>query len=112
MRAFVPDGRTAVVMTLNLTDRYYASTRDVAVVDHGAADAAAIEATFGADWSGAPSAAPGEDLLWSPCSEQPLLALIASARTTLLIENEEMSDTWITSALEACGSGVGCASKW
>ena len=101
-KAFVLDGRIAVVMTLNLTDRYYASTRDVAVVDNDAVDAAAIETTFGADWSGAPLVAPtGDDLLWSPGAEQPLLALIASARTTLLVENEEMADAWITSALES-----------
>ena len=43
----------------------------------------------------------GADLLWSPGSEDALLSLIASARSSLLVENEEMDAPAITSALEA-----------
>ncbi|HTX01617.1 MAG TPA: phospholipase D-like domain-containing protein, partial [Acidimicrobiales bacterium] len=78
-KSFVVDDRTAVVMTLNFTDRYYATTRDFAVVDEQPADVSAIAATFDIDWSSSSAAAPrGEDLLWSPGSSAALVALIDS----------------------------------
>jgi phosphatidylserine/phosphatidylglycerophosphate/cardiolipin synthase-like enzyme len=95
------DGRTSLVMTLNLTSRYYASSRDFAVVDTRPADVAAIEAVFDADWSGtpiSPSAGSG-DLVWSPGALGEQLALISGARSTLAVENEEMDDSDITATL-------------
>jgi phosphatidylserine/phosphatidylglycerophosphate/cardiolipin synthase-like enzyme len=95
------DDRTSLVMTLNLTSRYYSTSRDFAVVDTQPADVAAIERVFDADWGDrqvSPSAGTG-DLLWSPGAQGELLSLIAGARTTLDIENEEMDDSAITSAL-------------
>jgi phosphatidylserine/phosphatidylglycerophosphate/cardiolipin synthase-like enzyme len=95
------DGRTSLVMTLNLTSRYYATDRDFAIVDNRPADVAAIERVFDADWRGeqiTPSAGTG-DLLWSPGAENRLLSLIAGARTSLEVENEELDDSAITSAL-------------
>jgi len=99
------DGRTSLVMTLNLTSRYYASSRDFVVLDTRPADVAAIEAVFDADWDGAsitPSAGSGE-LVWAPGALAEQLALIAAARSTLAIENEEMGDGEIVAAL--CASG-------
>jgi phosphatidylserine/phosphatidylglycerophosphate/cardiolipin synthase-like enzyme len=101
-KSFVVDGALAVVMTGNLTSRYYATTRDFAVVDRDRSDVAAIEAVFQLDWAdeaGTPD--PGSDLVWSPGSEGPLLSLIGSARRSLLIENEEMEAAPVVSALEA-----------
>jgi len=95
------DGRTSLVMTLNLTSRYYATTRDFAVIDTQPADVSAIERVFDADWSHSPvtpSAGSG-DLVWSPGAESEQVALIDSARSTLDVENEEMDDTYITAAL-------------
>lgn len=104
-KAAVIDDRTAVVMTLNFTARYYASTRDFAVVDDLPADVGAIERVFTADWSDIPIAAPrGEDLLWSPGATTSLVGVIRGARAKLLVENEEMSDEAVTSALEAAAS--------
>jgi len=101
-KSFVVDRTSAVVMTLNLTERYYASTRDVAVVDTEPGDISAIESAFDTDWSdGAATAPSGVDLLWSPGSEQPLLDMIGAAKRSLLVENEEMDDSWITAALVA-----------
>jgi cardiolipin synthase len=109
-KAFVIDpgtpGAEAVIMTLNLTSRYYADSRDVAVVDPDPSDVAAVEATFAADYAaaasgGAPTADPAPDLVWSPGSEPALLALIASATRTLAVENEEMSDSAVVDALSA-----------
>jgi len=43
----------------------------------------------------------GADLLWSPGSEAALVALIRSARRSVLFESEEISDGYIVDALEA-----------
>ncbi len=97
-----PD-QTALIMTLNLTSRYYATTRDFAVVDRNPADVAAIASVFNADYKGdqtAPTPS-GTDLVWSPGSEPALLALIGSARHTLSVENEEMANSQVVSALVA-----------
>jgi cardiolipin synthase len=103
-----PD-QTALIMTLNLTSRYYATTRDFAVVDHNPADVAAIASVFNADYAGHESAPTpsGTGLVWSPGSEPALLALIGSAHHTLAVENEEMANSQVVSALIAAArSGV------
>jgi phosphatidylserine/phosphatidylglycerophosphate/cardiolipin synthase-like enzyme len=100
-KAIVVDNRLAAIMTLNLTARYYDSTRDFALLDRNSADVAAIETTFSSDWSGGSSAGTASrDLVWSPGAEQTLVNLIASARHSLLIENEEMKDSAVISALQ------------
>jgi phosphatidylserine/phosphatidylglycerophosphate/cardiolipin synthase-like enzyme len=97
------DGSVSVVMTLNLTTEYYATSRDFAVVDRDPADVAAIEAVFGHDFAGdASSPEPsGADLVWSPGADARLVSVIASARHTLYVENEEMSEYTIVDALAA-----------
>jgi cardiolipin synthase A/B len=92
----------ALIMTLNLTSRYYANTRDFAVIDSIPADVAAIETVFNADYSGRRVVPPpGADLVWSPGSQPALISLIDSARATLAVENEEMSSPAIIDALAA-----------
>ncbi len=99
-KAFVVDDRSAVILTLNLTSQYYPSTRDFAVVDSEPADVAAIEAVFAADFAGTPlTASDGDDLVWSPGAQPQLTALIATARTSVAVENEEMSSPAIVAAL-------------
>jgi phosphatidylserine/phosphatidylglycerophosphate/cardiolipin synthase-like enzyme len=97
------DDKTSVVMTLNMVTSDYAGTRDFAVFDTGRADVAAIVATFNADFSGrGASFTPpdGADLVWSPTNSQSvMLSVIKGARHTLSVENEEMGDSAITSAL-------------
>lgn len=101
-KAIVVDRDVAAIMSLNLTSRYYATTRDFAVIDRQPTDVAAVEAVFDADFRHAKTTTPlGADLVWSPGSEQALLNLINSARSTLLVENEEMALSSITSALQA-----------
>ncbi len=97
------DGVTCDVLTFNLTPRYYATSRDFAVVDTQPGDVAAIEQTFAGDLTGAtPGPAPaGTDLLWSPGSGPALVALIGSARRTVRVENEEMGNPPIEKALTA-----------
>lgn len=108
-KAFVIDRTTAVVMSLNLTSRYYATSRDVAVVDRDPADVAAIESVFDADLHGGGSSTPAaDDLVWSPGqSSADLLALIARARVSVALESEELSSPAVVRALvAAAGRGV------
>ena len=100
-KTLVVDGREALIMTGNLTPQYYSTTRDFIVVDTDARDVAAIGQTFDADFddaSAVPSAA--DDLVWSPGSEAALAGIISGASSELLVENEEMADPVIVSALE------------
>lgn len=97
------------IMSLNLTSRYYSTSRDFAVLESDPVDMGAIEATFNKDFahsSVTPSS--GDDLVWSPTnSRTALLNIINNASTSLLVENEEMSDSGIVSALEnAASAGV------
>jgi len=96
------DAKSSLILSANLTTRYYSTSRDFAITDTNAADVAAIEATFNADFKNAtitPSKAAG--LIWSPTDASPdLLALINGATHSLTIENEEMGDAAIVTALE------------
>ena len=111
-KAIVLDGTTLVLLTANLTSRYYSTTRDFALVENDAADVAAVEATFNADFKSTTSfsykPAAGDDLIWSPATAQAdLLGIINGATKTLRVENEEMGAANIVSALEAaCKRGV------
>jgi cardiolipin synthase len=97
------DGATSVIMTLNLVTGDYPGTRDFAVIDTGRADIAAILATFNADFAGHAITPPdGTDLVWSPTNAQgSILSVINGATRTLAVEDEEMDDPAVTSALAA-----------
>jgi phosphatidylserine/phosphatidylglycerophosphate/cardiolipin synthase-like enzyme len=97
------DGKTSVIMTLNMVSEDYAGTRDFAVIDTRAADVDAIVTTFNADFAHRSIAPPdGADLVWSPTNSQAsILAVINGAKHTLSVENEEMDDPTITAALVA-----------
>ena len=97
------DNKTSAIMTANLNSDDYPTTRDFLVIDTGKADVAAVVATFNADFAHKKATPPdGADLVWSPTNSQAaILAVIGAARHTLAVENEEMGDTVITTALEA-----------
>ena len=97
------DQTTSAIMTLNLTPIYYDTSRDFAVITNNAADIAAIETTFNADFTNASITPPtGENLVWSPTNaSSALLGLINGATQSLLIAQEEFSDTAMASAVEA-----------
>lgn len=102
-KALSVDGKAAAVMTGNMVAADYPDTRDFLIVDRQPADVAAIDDTFAADFAHRAVTPPaGADLVWSPTTSQPrLLSLIAGARHTLAIENEEMDDPDVTAALLA-----------
>ncbi len=102
IKMFCIDSSVCSVMTLNLTSRYYANTRDFAVTDSTPADVASMEATFTADFDGVSTTpAAASDLIWSPGSSAGLNALIGSATSELLVYNEEMSDPTVVASLSA-----------
>jgi cardiolipin synthase len=101
-KTLVADDKTAYIMTLNLVDEDYSTSRDFAVADTNRQEVSAIEATFTADWNNQSIRPPdGVDLVWSPGALDSELSLINSVRHALDIYNEEMDDSAITSALEA-----------
>jgi cardiolipin synthase len=108
-KSITVDGDQSAIMTGNLTSQYYPTTRDFVVMDDQASDVAAIESVFASDWSGAtPSPGPpAVDLVWSPGSQDQLVALIDSAVHSVVVENEEMDSPSIEDALESdAGRGV------
>lgn len=97
------DGSEAIIMTANLTSKYYATSRDFLVTDTNRADVAAIARVFDADFA-KHSVRPGHgrDLVWSPTdSQDQLIGLINGARTSLRIYSEEMGDATVEKALIA-----------
>ena len=100
-KTLVVDGAEALILTGNLDKTYYKKDRDFWVGDADPKDVAAIEAVFVSDWNGEKKPAEdGTGLIWSPGSEGELVALIGSAKNSLLIYNEEMKDVAIEDALE------------
>jgi cardiolipin synthase A/B len=97
------DQTTSAIMTLNLTPEYYSTSRDYAVITNNAADVAAIETTFNADFTNASITPPtGENLVWSPTNSRTALqGLISGAVNSLYLEQLELSDPGMVSALEA-----------
>jgi cardiolipin synthase A/B len=97
------DAATSAIMTLNLTPTDYKTTRDFAVITKNAADVAAIETTFNADYTNAKITPPtGENLVWSPTNaSSALLGLINGATKSMLISQEEFGDQTLVSAVVA-----------
>ena len=97
------DQATTAILTLNLTPTDYASTRDFAVFTNNANDIAAIETTFNADFENKSVTPPaGDNLVWSPTNSLGALeALMAGAKTSLLLAQEEFSDPALEAALAA-----------
>jgi cardiolipin synthase A/B len=110
----------SLIMSFNITSAAFTGDRDFGIFDQTPEDVAAIEATFTSDWNAASGEVNGTasssaiatvggnygetgtgDLVWSPGSEDELIALINSAKTSLDIYNEEMDDATVESALEA-----------
>jgi len=97
------DGATSVIMTMNLVADDYPGTRDFGVIDTNPADVRAIVTTFNADFAGRSiKPSDGTDLVWSPTNAQAsVLSAINGAWHTLAVEDEEMDDPAVTSALAA-----------
>lgn len=99
----------AWVLTPNLTSAGLTRNREYVAVDLDAGDVARAEAVFTADAAGRPLAEdPSSRIVVSPLDARPrLAAAIDAARTTLLLEIEEISDADLLARLGvAHGRGV------
>lgn len=103
------DGATSLILTGNLTAKYYPTSRDYGVFDTDSTDVNAIETVFNADYAGnSVTPSDGDNLLWSPTdSRSRLLGVINGATTTLDVEEEEFGDQAVVDAIAArAGAGV------
>ncbi|HEY2285011.1 MAG TPA: phospholipase D-like domain-containing protein [Streptosporangiaceae bacterium] len=100
-KTLVVNNAEAIILTANLTSRYYSTTRDFGVVDRDARDVAAIVAVFDADFAHhAVTPGDGDDLVWSPTDSQArILSVINGARHSLRVYTEEMADSTMEKAL-------------
>ncbi|HEX3782073.1 MAG TPA: putative Ig domain-containing protein [Pseudonocardiaceae bacterium] len=97
------DDAESYITTGNLDTMYYSTSRDYGVFDTDAADVAAVEQVFNADYAKTSiTPSDGDNLVWSPTDSQSrLLALINGAQHTLDVEQEEFSDTTLVNAIVA-----------
>ena len=100
-KTLVIDNNKALIMTWNFVPKYYPTGRDFGILDADQTDVNAIEETFSADWNNQQiSSSLGDDLVWSPTSENDMLLVIKNAKTSLDIYNEEINYQTITDALK------------
>lgn len=122
---------TAVIMSLNLTPGYFGGTRDYAVITNNPGVVGEISRVFDSDFALANPSAPANpagaclyahypwqtkpppsasdtpsvsevDLLWSPVNSKPkLLQLMASAKQSLVLTTEELTDSVMVCQIQA-----------
>lgn len=106
-KAMIVDGAMLFIMTGNLTKSglggsSYAENREYGVIDTAAADVAEAVSIFNADWQRATPTLAAPNLVVSPVNARArLLGFINGAKSTLLVEDEEMYDTQSEDALIA-----------
>jgi len=100
-KAVIIDGTSAWIMTMNVTFSSPTQNREYLALDTDPDDVAEAEQIFQADLTGTPITPTGK-LVVAPGGARPaLLALIDGATTTLQVEDEELSDDAIVTALVA-----------
>jgi phosphatidylserine/phosphatidylglycerophosphate/cardiolipin synthase-like enzyme len=103
-KTLVVDGDKALIMTMNLTRSSASQNREYVVTDSDPADVADVEALFQADYANKATTVTGK-LVVSPAAASPLpartrlKALIESAKSTLDVEGETLSDDVIVDAI-------------
>lgn len=101
-KGMVIDGATAYVMTCNWTNSAFSGNREYAVVDRNSADAAEVTRIFQADWAHQAYTPQDPNLVISPDnSRTKLLALIDSAKKSLVIQTEYLEDPEVLAHLGA-----------
>ena len=100
---FVVDGKTAVMSTGNYSKSFSIELeRNFVATDHDPADVADLVALFEADWTGQTPNLPCTRMVISPINaRERILALIASATTTLQIESMQFADPGVRDAVRA-----------
>lgn len=107
-KSVVVDEAVTLIMTLNLTPSSFTKNREHGVIDTDPARVAEIARVFDADWARRDVAVSHPDLVWSPDNARDrLLALLASATSSVEVEAEVLTDTNVTRTLaNLAGRGV------
>jgi phosphatidylserine/phosphatidylglycerophosphate/cardiolipin synthase-like enzyme len=106
-KGMIIDGKTAYIMTCNLTrsglgGSSSTANREYGVIDSNSDDVNEVKAIFNADWNHQTPQLTVPRLVVSPVNARAdTAALIASAHKSLLLEDEEMYDTQSEDALIA-----------
>jgi phosphatidylserine/phosphatidylglycerophosphate/cardiolipin synthase-like enzyme len=107
-KCVIIDGKTAWIMTMNLTQSSPTSNREYLAIDTTPGDLTEAEAIFAGDFAGKPPAAVSGPLVVAPINAvTSIVNLINQAKTTIDLEGEELSDYHTADALKgALGRGV------
>jgi phosphatidylserine/phosphatidylglycerophosphate/cardiolipin synthase-like enzyme len=96
----VIDDATAYVMTANWSNSAFTKNREYIVADRVPADVAEIVRIFQADWNQQPFQPQNPNLVVSPDnSRQRIIQLIDSAKQSILLESEYMTDRQVLAHL-------------
>lgn len=106
-KCVILDGQEAWIMTMNLDESAAKNNREYLAIDSDFADVREAEAIFEADFAGTPATVSGK-LVVSPVNARAkLVALLQTAKRTIDLEGEELSDSEVVSALtKAAAEGV------
>lgn len=106
-KAIIVDNATLLILTANLTKSglggsSYANNREYGIIDTASEDVREATAIFQADWQRQTPSLSDPHLVVSPVNARArLLAFINGARTSLIVEDEEMYDAQSEAALIA-----------
>jgi phosphatidylserine/phosphatidylglycerophosphate/cardiolipin synthase-like enzyme len=100
-KSVLVDGSSLWVLTGNFTVSAATANREYQALTSDSAAVAEAERAFTADWSLTDAGLAEGRLIWSPDNARPrTVALIDGARTSLLIEQQSLSDRQFVSALQ------------
>lgn len=107
-KCVIIDGKTAWIMTMNLTQSSPTSNREYLAIDTTPGDITEAESIFQGDFAGKPPTSASGPLVVAPINAiTSIVNLINSAKTTIDLEGEELSDYHTADALKAAlGRGV------
>lgn len=92
-KAMVVDGKTAYIMTMNMSSSAFTKNREYVIADTSPSDVAEVSKIFDADWEQLPIKPSDPDLVVSPDNSRArILGLIDRAKKSLVVESEFMDD--------------------
>jgi cardiolipin synthase len=100
-KCVILDAKTAWIMTMNATQTSPSDNREYLAVDSDANDVAEAEAIFAADFANQSFTPVGKLAVAPDNARGKLVALVASAKSTVDMEAEELSDTTLVGAMTA-----------
>ena len=100
-KCIILDASSAWIMTMNTTQTSPIDNREYLAVDTDPADVAEAEAIFSADFANTSFTAAGNLVVAPDNARGKLVALVASAKSTVDMEAEELSDSTLVAAMAA-----------